>query len=57
VTVYRSWKGRYRLRAFEATCPRCGADLRLKRNLRVSVPHPLVCYACHHEPELVLRAA
>lgn len=57
VSTWKSWRGRYRIRAFQASCPRCGSEIRLKRDARVSVPHPLVCYACHHEPELVLRAA
>ncbi|HSU13020.1 hypothetical protein [Longimicrobium sp.] len=57
VTVWRNWKGRYRVRGFQGACPRCGAEMRLKENTRVAVPHPLVCYACHHEPQLVLRAA
>jgi hypothetical protein len=52
-SVYRSWRGRYELRAFQAACPRCGAALKVKPNLKVSAPHPLVCYACHHQPELV----
>jgi hypothetical protein len=56
VTVWRNWKGRYRVRAFQGACPRCGAGIRMKPNARVGVPHPLVCYECHHEPQLVLRA-
>ena len=57
VTVWRNWKGRYRVRSFRGDCPRCGAAIEVKPNARVGVPHPLVCYACHHEPQLVLRAA
>jgi hypothetical protein len=57
VSAWKSWKGRYRIRAFQASCPRCGSEIGLARDARVSVPHPLVCYACHHEPALVLRAA
>jgi hypothetical protein len=57
VNVWRNWRGRFRIRRFEADCPRCGAEIRVKENTRVAVPHPLVCYACHHEPQLVLRAA
>lgn len=52
--VWRSWRGRYRVDGFRGECPRCGTALRLKRGARVSTPHPLVCYACHHEPHLVL---
>ena len=50
--VYRSWRGRYALLAFEARCPRCGTELEMK-HARVGAQSPLVCYACHHEPELV----
>jgi hypothetical protein len=53
MAVYRSWRGRIQVRSFLGACPRCGAEIRLKANSRVSAPHPLVCYACHHEPELV----
>jgi hypothetical protein len=52
-SVYRSWRGRFELRAFEASCPRCGTELKMKRNARVGAQAPLVCYTCHHEPELV----
>lgn len=57
MAVYRSWKGRYRVRSFRGGCPRCGTELQVKRGSRISVPHPLVCYACHHEPELVFERA
>lgn len=52
-SVYRSWRGRFELRAFQAPCPRCGTELRVKRNARVGAHSSLVCYACHHQPELV----
>jgi len=52
-SVYRSWRGRFELRAFEARCPRCAAELKLKPNAKVGANHQLVCYACHHQPELV----
>jgi hypothetical protein len=57
VTVWRSWKGEWRVRSFCGGCPRCGAELLVKPKARIGVPHPLVCYSCHHEPQLVLRAA
>jgi len=53
MAVYRGWKGRFQVRSFRGGCPRCGADIPLKPNSRVSAPHPLVCYACYHEPRLV----
>jgi len=52
MAVYRSWRGRFQVRSFRSGCPRCGAEIKLKPNSRVSAPHPLVCYACHHEPRL-----
>jgi hypothetical protein len=52
-SVYRSWRGRFALHAFQARCPHCAAELKVKPNAKVSAPHPLVCYACHHQPELV----
>ncbi|HEU0053695.1 MAG TPA: hypothetical protein VFQ39_10975 [Longimicrobium sp.] len=54
VAVWRSWKGRYRVQRFEGSCPRCGEGMTLKPGSKISVPHPLVCYSCHHEPALVL---
>lgn len=56
MAVYRSWRGRFRVRGFEAACPRCGTEIRMKPEVCVSLPHPLVCYACHHEPRLVFAA-
>jgi hypothetical protein len=53
-SVWRGWRGRYQLRAFAARCPRCSAEIALRRNARVGHSHPLVCYSCHHEPRLVL---
>lgn len=52
-SVYRSWKGHYSIRSFRGGCPRCGEAMRLKPGARISVPHPMVCYSCHHEPELL----
>ncbi len=52
--VYKSWKGRYQINAFRGSCPRCGEELQIKAGTKVTLPHPLVCYHCHHEPELVL---
>ena len=50
--TYRSWKGRFRVEAFRGECPRCGLELPLKPGSRIDLPHALVCYNCHHEPEL-----
>jgi len=51
--VYRSWKGKYRVAAFQGACPRCATELQVKPGSRISLPHPLVCYQCHRESELV----
>lgn len=52
-TVYRSWRGRFRIGSFSGGCPRCGTALRLEPGARIGAPHPLVCYSCHHEAQLV----
>ena len=57
VAVYRSWRGRYRVRRFQGSCPRCGTALQLEEGAKVGVPHPLVCYDCHHEPRLMIGHA
>lgn len=54
--VYHGIRGRYQVRAFHGACPRCEGDLRLDAGSKINLPHPMVCYACHHEPELELRA-
>ena len=54
MAVYRSWKGRFRVDEFRGGCPRCGTEMRLKPGSRISLPHPLVCYTCHHEPQLTV---
>lgn len=50
--VYRTARGRYRVDAFEGACPRCSTALGLEPGSKIPLPFPLVCYACHHEPEL-----
>jgi hypothetical protein len=52
--AYRSWTGRYQIRAFRGHCPRCENALTIKPGSKIDLPHPLVCYNCHHEPELVV---
>ncbi len=51
--VWKSWRGRFRVEAFDGACPRCETRLEVKSGSRISLPHPLVCYHCHHEPVLV----
>ena len=51
-TVYRSWRGRFRIGSFQGGCPRCNTALQLKPGARISSPHPLMCYSCHHEAQL-----
>ncbi len=52
--AYRSWTGRYQILAFRGHCPRCENALTIKPGSKIDLPHPLVCYNCHHEPELVV---
>jgi hypothetical protein len=54
-SAWRSLHGHYRVRSFEGDCPRCGEAIRLAAGSRIGSPHGLVCYTCHHEPELYLQ--
>lgn len=56
VGVHRSWRGRFRVARFQGNCPRCATPLKLGEGDKISTPHNLVCYHCHHEPHLVLAA-
>lgn len=56
VMTYRSWRGRFKVTEFHGDCPRCREPLRLKPGSKIASPHHLVCYACHHEPDLYLTA-
>lgn len=56
VATYRSWRGRFRVTAFHGACPRCREPIDLKPGSRIASPHHLVCYNCHHEPDLYLAA-
>jgi hypothetical protein len=52
--AWRSWHGCYRVTRFEGACPRCSEPIALPEGSRIGPQHPLVCYSCHHEPELYL---
>ncbi|HEU0302408.1 MAG TPA: hypothetical protein VFR37_23315 [Longimicrobium sp.] len=54
--TYRSWRGRFRVMEFSGACPRCHSAIAIKPGSRIGTPHHLVCYSCHHEPELYLAA-
>jgi hypothetical protein len=54
--VWRSWRGHFRVQEFAGECPRCRHSLALERGVRISSPHRMVCYHCHHEPHLALLA-
>lgn len=56
VMTHRSWRGRYRVMDFDGACPRCQSPLNLKLGSKIGSPHHLVCYHCHHEPDLYLAA-
>ena len=53
--VYRTARGRYQVHAFQGVCPRCSGELQLKPGSKIPLPYPVVCYGCHHEPELRVR--
>lgn len=56
VATYRGWTGRFRVMHFDGACPRCATPIALAPGSKIASPHPLVCYHCHHEPELYLAA-
>ena len=56
VATYRSWNGRFRVMDFDGACPRCETPIALKPGSKIASPHHLVCYHCHHEPDLYLAA-
>ena len=51
----RQWSGEYVVQRFEGTCPRCARPLPLPAGSRIRLPHPMVCYGCHHEPVLEIQ--
>jgi hypothetical protein len=54
--LHHTIRGRYHVHAFEGVCPRCDQALRVRAGSKIPLPYPLVCYNCHHEPELRLQA-
>lgn len=51
---YRRWRGEYVVHSFQGVCPSCAAELTIKPEQLIELPHPTPCYACHQEPELQL---
>ena len=56
VMTFKSWRGRFKVMEFRGACPRCLEPLKLKLGSKIASPHHLVCYNCHHEPDLYLAA-
>lgn len=52
--VWRGIRGRYAVRAFQGACPRCRHPLEIRPGSKISLPFPMTCYSCHHEPELLV---
>ena len=52
--VYSGIRGRYRVHAFRGVCPGCREPLEIRAGSKISLPYPMNCYVCHHEPELML---
>lgn len=50
--AHRQWNGEYVVHHFEGPCPRCDSPLSLPDQARISLPHAMVCYQCHHHPVL-----
>ena len=53
-SVWRSWRGRFRVTEFVGACPRCDTPMRLQRGARIDALHRMPCYTCHHEPHLAV---
>ena len=56
VMTYKTWGGRFRVMEFQGRCPRCQEPIQLQPGSKIGSPHHLVCYNCHHEPDLYLAA-
>lgn len=51
--IYFAWsnlRGSYHVQQLEGDCPRCGNHLAVKPGSRISLPHKMTCFVCHHEP-------
>lgn len=53
---YHFWTGKYRVRSFAGSCPRCGKPLHLASGTKIDLPHKLTCFDCHFEPRLEVGA-
>ena len=51
VLARRRWIERYTLESVNGTCPKCGAELKVKPS-RLRKPHPVMCEGCHFECSL-----
>lgn len=52
--AWSNWSGTWEVRSVEGACPRCGTRLTVKPGARISLPHDLSCFHCHHNPTLEL---
>jgi hypothetical protein len=50
--AWANWTGSYEVRTLQGACPRCGNALAVKPGAKISLPHKITCYNCHHEPHL-----
>lgn len=50
--AWANWSGAYEIRAMEGVCPRCGNALAVKPGTKISLPHKITCYNCHHDSYL-----
>lgn len=50
--AWKEWRGDYVVRHFEGQCPNCASEMSIEAGTKLRLPAPLVCYACHQEPEL-----
>jgi len=50
ILARRRWTERFTIADFQAPCPRCDHDLKLRPGTRLRFPHPIPCDECGHEP-------
>ena len=55
--AWKFWTGKYRVRSFVGSCPRCGRYLIIRSGTRIDLPYTLTCFSCHWEPKLEINSS
>jgi hypothetical protein len=50
--AWANWSGVYEVQKLEGDCPRCGNALIVRPGTKISLPHKITCYDCHHDSQL-----